>query len=181
MARLQHSLLVIIPVNQNNRSSATAISVARFVIYYYRWQPGNDDRNYDIGFVISIAEPNVMMWAACAPALKRLATRMVPRLLTTYANGNYETTGEDWTGEDWTGNHARITPPSKASKLSNPWSRKRDSFESAYRMNDLCLDSDSREQIIIKPPPPANTVPISRAWVKDDVSDIDNKPKRGFG
>lgn len=48
-------------------------------------------------------------------------------------------------------------------------------------MNDLCLDSDSREQIMNKPSPPANTVPFSKAWVNDDISDIDTKPKGPFG
>lgn len=168
-----------IPADYFNLFSATAISVGRFVVYYYRWQPDNEDRNYGIGFVISMAESNVAMWAACAPALKRLLRHLMPRCFTSYATGDYETTGGNWTPSN-----ARVTPLTKTSKTtsSNPWSRRRDSIESAYHMNDLCLDSDSREQIMNQPPPPAHTVPVSRAWVNDDVSDADStKPKGPFG
>jgi hypothetical protein len=51
---------------------ATAVSVGRFIVYYYRFSPKNTDKSYDIGFVISIIEPSVGIIAACAPAMKCL-------------------------------------------------------------------------------------------------------------
>ncbi|KAK2756149.1 Structural maintenance of chromosomes protein 2 [Arachnomyces sp. PD_36] len=160
---------------------ATGVSVARFVVYYYRWQPDNEDRNYEIGYTISIAESNVAMWAACVPALKRLVRHLMPSCFSSYMSNDYQTTGAHWTS-----NHARITPRTvthrtRNSKVSNPWRSKRDSSESGYHMNPLCLDSDSREQIMNQPLPPAHTTPTSRAWVNDDISDLDTKPKGPFG
>jgi hypothetical protein len=51
---------------------ATAVSVGRFVVYYYRFSPKNTDKSYGIGFTISIVEPAVGIIAACAPAMKCL-------------------------------------------------------------------------------------------------------------
>ncbi|KAF2258583.1 hypothetical protein CC78DRAFT_621680 [Lojkania enalia] len=61
---------------------ATAVSVGRFVVYYYRFSPTQTDRTYDIGLVISIAEPAVGIVAACAPALKVLIRNLMPRYFT---------------------------------------------------------------------------------------------------
>lgn len=58
---------------------ATAVSVGRFVVYYYRFLPTNTDRTWDIGVVISIVEPAVGIIAACAPAMKCLFRIIVPR------------------------------------------------------------------------------------------------------
>ncbi|KAF2790631.1 hypothetical protein K505DRAFT_282289 [Melanomma pulvis-pyrius CBS 109.77] len=51
---------------------ATAVTVGRFIVYYYRFSPKNKDKTYDIGLVISIVEPAVGIIAACAPAMKCL-------------------------------------------------------------------------------------------------------------
>ena len=51
---------------------ATAVSVGRFIVYYYRFSPENTDKSYGIGFTISIVEPAVGIIAACAPAMKCL-------------------------------------------------------------------------------------------------------------
>ncbi|KAF2464846.1 uncharacterized protein BDR25DRAFT_93388 [Lindgomyces ingoldianus] len=58
---------------------ATAVSVGRFIVYYYRFSPTNTDRSYNIGIVISIAEPAVGIIAACAPAMKCLFRHLMPR------------------------------------------------------------------------------------------------------
>ena len=57
------------------------MSVARFVIYYYRFTSA--DKTYDIGLVVSIVEPSVGIIAACAPAMKLLFKFLAPRLFTT--------------------------------------------------------------------------------------------------
>jgi hypothetical protein len=62
--------------------SATAVSVGRFVVYYYRFAPTQKDKPWDIGVVISIAEPAVGIIAACAPALKSLVRNLAPRYFT---------------------------------------------------------------------------------------------------
>jgi hypothetical protein len=62
--------------------SATAVSVARFIIYYYRFSPTNTDRTYDIGVVVSIVEPSVGIMTACAPAMKALFRRILPQYFT---------------------------------------------------------------------------------------------------
>ncbi|KAF2712548.1 hypothetical protein K504DRAFT_401541 [Pleomassaria siparia CBS 279.74] len=51
---------------------ATAVSVGRFIVYYYRFSPNNSDKMYDISLIISIVEPAVGIIAACAPAMKCL-------------------------------------------------------------------------------------------------------------
>lgn len=50
----------------------------RLVVYYIRFSP-TTDRMWNIGVVISIVEPSVGIIAACAPALRRLLTYMLPR------------------------------------------------------------------------------------------------------
>jgi structural maintenance of chromosome 2 len=47
-------------------------------VYYYRFAPGNTDRSWDIGLVISIAEPAVHIMTACAPATKCLFRYLFP-------------------------------------------------------------------------------------------------------
>jgi hypothetical protein len=58
--------------------SATIASVGRLIVYYIRYEPGTD-RTWNIGVVTSIIEPSVGIIAACAPALRRLLTYMLPR------------------------------------------------------------------------------------------------------
>ncbi|PGH17041.1 hypothetical protein AJ79_01425 [Helicocarpus griseus UAMH5409] len=125
---------------------ATAISAVRFAIYYYRWQPDNTDRNYSVGYTISVVEPNVGMWAACIPALKHLLRVLWPNLFGSTASNGYRTTQDPW------------STPSKT--RARTWSRKRDSLESLYRLGRLGhgdgnIDSTSQEHIIARPPPPA--------------------------
>ncbi|KAJ4406139.1 hypothetical protein N0V91_004811 [Didymella pomorum] len=57
---------------------ATGVSVGRFIVYYYRFAPTNLDRTWDIGVVISIAEPAVHVITACAPATKGLFRMLFP-------------------------------------------------------------------------------------------------------
>jgi hypothetical protein len=57
---------------------ATAVSVGRFIVYYYRFAPTNTDRTWNIGLAISIAEPAVHIMTACAPATKCLLRYMFP-------------------------------------------------------------------------------------------------------
>lgn len=58
---------------------ATGVSVGRFIVYYYRFAPTNRDRTWDIGIVISIAEPAVHIMTACAPATKCLFRYWFPQ------------------------------------------------------------------------------------------------------
>ncbi|KAK2805963.1 hypothetical protein FQN50_005978 [Emmonsiellopsis sp. PD_5] len=118
---------------------ATAISGVRFAVYYYRWDPNNTDRNYGIGFVVSVVEPNVGMWAACAPALKHLLRIRWPNL--------FISTGSDGYRDPWS-----ETPKVRTAQ---PWSRKRESsMDSIYRLGTLGndnIDSASQEHIITRP------------------------------
>jgi hypothetical protein len=57
---------------------ATAVSIGRFIVYYYRFAPTNHDRTWDIGIAISIAEPGVHIMTACAPATKCLFAYLFP-------------------------------------------------------------------------------------------------------
>lgn len=66
-------------VNADKLYRATTVSVARFIIYYYRFSPTNTDRTWDIGLVVSIVEPSVGILAACAPAMKCLIRNLAPR------------------------------------------------------------------------------------------------------
>ncbi|KAF9697379.1 hypothetical protein EKO04_004784 [Ascochyta lentis] len=63
---------------------ATGVSVGRFIVYYYRFAPTNLDRTWDIGIVISIAEPAVHVVTACAPATKGLFRILFPSFNTDY-------------------------------------------------------------------------------------------------
>ena len=76
--------------------SATGVSVGRFIVYYYRFAPTNVDRTWDIGLVISIAEPAVHVITACAPATKGLFRMLFPSF-----NSDYPTYEEGY---------ARYTP-----------------------------------------------------------------------
>ena len=64
--------------------SSTGVSVGRFIVYYYRFAPTNTDRTWDIGVVISIAEPAVHIITACAPATKGLIRMLFPYFGTEY-------------------------------------------------------------------------------------------------
>ncbi|KAJ4323524.1 hypothetical protein N0V94_001854 [Neodidymelliopsis sp. IMI 364377] len=63
---------------------ATGVSVGRFIVYYYRFAPTNLDRAWDIGIVISIAEPAVHVITACAPATKGLFRILFPSFNSDY-------------------------------------------------------------------------------------------------
>ncbi len=65
--------------------SATGVSVGRLIVYYYRIAPTNVDRTWDIGIVISIAEPAVHVITACAPATKGLFRILFPSFNSDYA------------------------------------------------------------------------------------------------
>ncbi|KAL1606856.1 hypothetical protein SLS60_004265 [Paraconiothyrium brasiliense] len=70
---------------------ATIASVSRLIVYYYRYSP-TVDRTHNIGLVTSVTEPSVAIIAACAPALRRLLTFMLPRYFSddaTYPSGTY--------------------------------------------------------------------------------------------
>ncbi|KAF2200497.1 hypothetical protein GQ43DRAFT_441502 [Delitschia confertaspora ATCC 74209] len=70
---------------------ATAASVVRFIVYWYRFGPSQKDRTYNIGLVMSIVEPATAIITACAPALKSLMSRVLPRLLSTGNSTRYYT------------------------------------------------------------------------------------------
>lgn len=75
---------------------ATITSVARLIVYYYRYSPSNRDRAYNIGLVTSIVEPSVGIIAACAPALRRLFTYFVPQYFSEEATSyRTHTAGQD--------------------------------------------------------------------------------------
>ncbi|KAF2636418.1 hypothetical protein P280DRAFT_150290 [Massarina eburnea CBS 473.64] len=59
---------------------ATAASVARIIVYYNR--SNAPDRTWDIGLIASISEPSIGILAACAPALRRLFTHLMPHYFT---------------------------------------------------------------------------------------------------
>ncbi|KZM27032.1 hypothetical protein ST47_g1862 [Ascochyta rabiei] len=71
---------------------ATGVSVGRLIVYYYRVAPTNLDRTWDIGIVISIAEPAVHIITACAPATKGLFRILFPSF-----NSDYPTYDESYT------------------------------------------------------------------------------------
>ncbi|PGH17443.1 hypothetical protein AJ80_04813 [Polytolypa hystricis UAMH7299] len=126
---------------------ATAVSVGRFVIYYYRWQPDRQDRSYDIGFVISVAESNVAMWAACAPALKRLFASLMPYWFSSaHMTEDYYTETSDRWSSNPTRQSGRFTKRSTASRTSQ-----KGYTDGKYQMQDLCPDSDSQVHIIGNP------------------------------
>lgn len=58
--------------------------MGRFIVYYYRFAPTNIDRTWDIGIVISIAEPAVHVITACAPATKGLFRILFPSFNSDY-------------------------------------------------------------------------------------------------
>ncbi len=64
-------------------------------MYYYRFAPTNLDRTWDIGIVISIAEPAVHVITACAPACKGLFRMLFPLFNSEYPN--YEQTYPPYT------------------------------------------------------------------------------------
>lgn len=64
--------------------SSTGVSVGRFIVYYYRFAPTNLDRTWDIGVVISIAEPAIHVITACAPATKGLFRMLFPSFNSEY-------------------------------------------------------------------------------------------------
>jgi hypothetical protein len=64
--------------------------VGRFIVYYYRFAPSNTDRTWDIGVVISIAEPAIHIVTACAPATKSLFRMLFPSFDSMYRNTAYE-------------------------------------------------------------------------------------------
>jgi hypothetical protein len=66
------------------------VSVGRFIVYYYRFAPTNLDRTWDIGVVISIAEPAVHVITACAPATKGLFRMLFPSFDSDYDYGTYD-------------------------------------------------------------------------------------------
>ncbi|KAF2005237.1 hypothetical protein P154DRAFT_483892 [Amniculicola lignicola CBS 123094] len=70
---------------------ATAVSIGRFIVYYYRFSPSQKDKSYDIGVVISIAEPAVGIIAACAPAMKCLFKHLMPRYFDSADGNSYNT------------------------------------------------------------------------------------------
>ncbi|KFY38587.1 hypothetical protein V495_06476 [Pseudogymnoascus sp. VKM F-4514 (FW-929)] len=57
----------------------TAVSIARIVIYKWRFSPDNHDQSYGVGYTISSIEANLAIVTGCIPALKPLVTRLVPR------------------------------------------------------------------------------------------------------
>ncbi|KAF1932851.1 uncharacterized protein M421DRAFT_1434 [Didymella exigua CBS 183.55] len=63
---------------------ATGVSVGRFIVYYYRFAPTNLDRTWNIGLVISVAEPAVHIITACAPATKGLFRMLFPSFNSDY-------------------------------------------------------------------------------------------------
>ncbi|KAJ4297486.1 hypothetical protein N0V90_005378 [Kalmusia sp. IMI 367209] len=70
---------------------ATIASVVRLIVYYYRYAP-TTDRTYNIGLITSIIEPSIAIIAACAPALRRLFTFMMPHYFSDSSYPTYATT-----------------------------------------------------------------------------------------
>lgn len=69
----------ILEKNSTNPPSVTAVSIARIVIYKWRFSPDNHDQSYGVGYTISSIEANLAIVTGCIPALKPLVTRLVPR------------------------------------------------------------------------------------------------------
>ncbi|OBT65874.1 hypothetical protein VE03_05433 [Pseudogymnoascus sp. 23342-1-I1] len=57
----------------------TAVSIARIVIYSWRFSADNHDQSYGVGYTISSIEANLAIVTGSIPALKPLVTRFVPR------------------------------------------------------------------------------------------------------
>lgn len=66
-------------LQKTNTPSVTAVSIARIVIYHWRFSPNNHDRSYGVGYTISSIEANLAVVTGSIPALKPLVTRFVPR------------------------------------------------------------------------------------------------------
>lgn len=90
-------------------SSATGVSVGRFIVYYYRFAPTNLDRTWDIGIVISIVEPAVHVITACAPATKGLFRMLFPSF-----NSEYPTYDESYV--PYTPSNSKLASRTTASK-----------------------------------------------------------------
>jgi hypothetical protein len=118
--------------------SVTAVSVARLVIYHWRFSPNNKDRTYGTGYCISSVEINLAIATACVPPLRPLARRIAPRLLgsdnrskpgyrqTPEDNGQYElgTKMTGWKGsqhrvEAWSSNEQILAEPEEIRRTTN--------------------------------------------------------------
>ncbi|RDW77661.1 hypothetical protein BP6252_05714 [Coleophoma cylindrospora] len=59
----------------------SGVSVARLVVYSWRFSPKNHDRSYGFGYTISSVEVNLAIATGCVPAFSALVRRYAPGLL----------------------------------------------------------------------------------------------------
>ncbi|EEH20895.1 hypothetical protein PABG_03126 [Paracoccidioides brasiliensis Pb03] len=57
----------------------TGVSIARLIVSSRRWHKPYIERQYNIDYTLSNVETNCAIWAAAAPALKSLLSRISPR------------------------------------------------------------------------------------------------------
>ena len=152
--------------------SATVISVLRFIVYYYRFSPKQKDRTYNIGIVVSIAEPSVAIIAACAPALKSLISRLAPRLFSS-RDANYYSGGSR-------SQTPRRSSNTKSSKKEMGLADVRPGTfdEEAYGMSRLgSLDSREGVVYVAEPEETMKTRRITCADFGDSDEEVDHVPK----
>jgi hypothetical protein len=127
---------------------ATIGSVARLIVYYHRYSHVTD-RTYNIGVVSSVTEPSIAIIAACAPALRRLLTYILPRYFShdgTYATNHYDTNN----GSMRRRQSGRF--PQAVDKDMNMVIKEggpEQDEEMAYRMTDL-VEKESREAMLMQ-------------------------------
>ncbi|KAF4301087.1 hypothetical protein GTA08_BOTSDO07181 [Botryosphaeria dothidea] len=130
----------------------TAVSVARFGIYVYRFSPDNKDRSYGIGYTISGIEANLAIIAACAPAMNGLSRRVVPGLLSSGRSRSYSKQ------KQYSGYNSRSIPLNsrdqrRPSAVDHDTSRT--DKEREYRIHNMSLgvpDGWDSEERIVGPP-----------------------------
>lgn len=121
---------------------ASATSVVRFVIYYYRFAPTNTDRTWNIGIAISIVEPSVHIITACAPATKCLFRYLFPSFGSQGTAGYYE-------------DRNTVTHASKARNAGSRTSRATMNFnfgfgkdQEAHTIRDSEVENESMDRVV---------------------------------
>ncbi|KAJ4349167.1 hypothetical protein N0V95_004809 [Ascochyta clinopodiicola] len=141
---------------------ATGVSVGRFIVYYYRFAPTNLDRTWDIGIVISIAEPAVHVITACAPATKGLFRILFPSF-----NSDYPTYDESYTP---------YTPSTSKLGSRTPGSKRKSSMRFNFGLSTK--GAEEGQDIVITERPP-NSPRADDVYGMKPLGSIDSREEIG--
>ncbi|KAJ5613662.1 hypothetical protein N7528_007316 [Penicillium herquei] len=113
---------------------ATAIGIWRIIILAQGFFPTHvvKDATYSIGFCSSAVEVNVAVITACAPSLKAITSKYLPRLLGTSRNGKSNYYGKSSYGPGTSGG----SKPRKSRLFSNHRSQLHSNNDDGYEMAD---------------------------------------------